>query len=223
MTIWLAVSARCVLQVKQSVKLGILWIGMRAKSWRAVSDVHSCFQNKLWLPLRLTDSSIFILVNIHQKKQKKKAQTFQTLLWCHQRRGRQYPNTSPNTDYRVKTASLRGVKPHAPTAHVVLGENVKFEMTLSWQMSTPQLSPLSPLDFCLMLQLMEAPRKTCIQLTLASHLFLPLKENKKRKETWIKSTPLPPRMGSRHEEKQGEEWRKLRDGGRSFPLWAVFC
>lgn len=30
----------------------------------------------------------------------------------------------------VKTAALCGVRPDAPTAHVVLGENVKFKMTV---------------------------------------------------------------------------------------------
>lgn len=73
----LAVPACCVLQVKQSVKLGMLpRIRMMAKSRGIVSltEVHLCFQDKLWLLLRLTDSSIS--VNIHQKKQKKKHKPF---------------------------------------------------------------------------------------------------------------------------------------------------
>lgn len=75
----LAVSARCVLQVKQSVKLGIRpWVRMIAKSWGTVSltEVHLCFQDGLWLLLGLTDSYIFLSVNIHQKKQKTKHKPF---------------------------------------------------------------------------------------------------------------------------------------------------
>lgn len=49
---------------------------------------------------------------------------------------------------------------NTPPQDMMSSEKTSSSRWLWWQMSTPQLSPLSPPDFCLMLQLMEAPRKT---------------------------------------------------------------
>lgn len=103
---------------------------------------------------------------------------------------------------------------------VVLRENPGFKMTLWWQMSDLKLSPLISLWI---LFDVEAPRKTLEQFTLASDLFFfHWTKNKKRKESWGQSTPLPLRMGSRHEERRGDKWRKLRDGREIPPAPACF-
>lgn len=95
-----------------------------------------------------------------------------------------------------KTADTR-------TVHVVLRENPRFSMTLWWDKRDPWVP--SPSEACLMLQWMEAPRKTLQQHTLDWSFFLPLNKNKKRKGSWGPSMSLSLGVGWRRGEKKWDK------------------
>lgn len=117
------------------------------------------------------------------------------------------------------TSNFKKRNRHRRTAHVVLRENPMFDRR------DLKLSPLFSIWILSDVTVDASTKKNThvhTQCALSRDLFPPERKQKEKGE----SRPIRvsvSKMGSRHGEKKGDKWRKLRDGRRFLILQSVFC